>query len=134
MQRIFWRILFGKASNQMQQSILPDFSKYKDTRFSPNNSFLLFYRELFWKLCKWSIHLLFPQNILVAMFGSIFYLSVGIKLLSTNFGKLLNFPKWLDEEKALASLCIITAIVFLIDTVGSIVKWRQNQKCALCLK
>ena len=70
----------------------------------------------------------------MSLFGFIFYLTIGAKLLSDNFGKLPEFPKFLVEEKALASLCIVTAFVFLMDSIISTIKFKENQKCALCLQ
>ena len=68
----------------------------------------------------------------MALCGFIFYLAIGAKLLSTNIGKLPEFPKLLDEEKIFGSLCIVTALIFLVDSIISGIKFKQKQRCALC--
>ena len=54
------------------------------------------------------------------MFGFIFYLAAGSNLLNYGSGRLD------DELKALGAMCILTAFVFLADTVVSIMKKNQG--------
>ena len=81
-----------------------------------------FLATLFWIILKtafffnifWNF-----QNIVFAMCGFVFYLAVGSDLL--NLGSGLS-----DEAKALGAMCILTAFLFLADTVVSIMKKNQG--------
>ena len=52
------------------------------------------------------------------MCGFIFYLAVG--------SNMLNYRSGIDEVKALGSMCVLTAFIFLADTVVSIMKRNQG--------
>ena len=73
--------------------------------------------------------------------GFVFYLAVGGKLLSTNWGSPIidaidyNQPGYSDVEKAFGSMCILTAFVFLVDAIATIIKckkswfeWQKHEK------
>ena len=53
------------------------------------------------------------------MCGFVFYLAAGSNLLNYGSGMI-------DELKALGAMCILTAFVFLADTVVSIMKKDQG--------